>query len=127
MKLLLDTDVIINHLKQIKQLVVEDKSEISVSVISLAELLYGINKSPNPAHDRQVLNDFIITLSVSIVDVTKEVVESFSKVKVALEQKGQRLADFDLLIAVTALEHDLTLVTANRRHFSRIPDLKLAK
>jgi predicted nucleic acid-binding protein len=31
----------------------------------------------------------------------------------------------DLLIAATALDHDLTLVTRNRRHFERIPDLTL--
>jgi predicted nucleic acid-binding protein len=31
----------------------------------------------------------------------------------------------DLLIAATALAYDLTLLTRNRRHFQRIPDLKL--
>ncbi len=35
------------------------------------------------------------------------------------------LIDADLLIAATALEHDLTLMTQNLRHFNRIPDLKL--
>jgi predicted nucleic acid-binding protein len=35
------------------------------------------------------------------------------------------IPDVDLLIAATALEEDLTLVTRNTRHFERIPDLKL--
>lgn len=32
---------------------------------------------------------------------------------------------FDILIAATALHHDLALVTRNRAHFQRIPGLKL--
>jgi len=35
------------------------------------------------------------------------------------------IGDFDILIAATALHHDLTLVTRNRRHFERIPNLAL--
>jgi predicted nucleic acid-binding protein len=35
------------------------------------------------------------------------------------------VADLDLLIAATALAYDLTLLTFNRRHFQRIPNLRL--
>lgn len=126
MKYLLDTDVIINYLKKIKSIEVGENSELTMSVMTLAELLYGIEKSPKSTQDRKILDDFISTLSVSILEVSKGIIERFSKLKVALEQKGARLEDFDLLIASTALEHDLTLVTGNKRHFSRILRLKLA-
>lgn len=39
--------------------------------------------------------------------------------------KIQIIGDPDILIAATALYHDLTLVTRNQAHFQRIPDLKL--
>jgi tRNA(fMet)-specific endonuclease VapC len=42
-----------------------------------------------------------------------------------LKRRGLTIGDFDILIAATALHHDLTLVTRNRRHVSRIPDLQL--
>ena len=42
-----------------------------------------------------------------------------------LRRQGQLIPDLDLLIAATALAHDLTLVTRNRHHFERIPDLRL--
>ena len=42
-----------------------------------------------------------------------------------LRRQGQLIPDLDLLIAATALAHDLTLVTRNRRHFSRILSLRL--
>ena len=35
------------------------------------------------------------------------------------------IGDFDLLIGATALQHDLTLMTNNRRHFDRIEGLRL--
>ena len=47
----------------------------------------------------------------------------FAAIKVYLEKKGKRLEDFDLLIAVTALVNNLTLVTYNKRHFERIEGL----
>jgi tRNA(fMet)-specific endonuclease VapC len=42
-----------------------------------------------------------------------------------LEQKGMRIEDTDLFIAAVALDHDLTLVTHNTRHFGRIPGLRI--
>lgn len=38
---------------------------------------------------------------------------------------GQLLDDFDILIAATALEHGLIMVTNNTKHFNRFPDLQL--
>jgi tRNA(fMet)-specific endonuclease VapC len=43
----------------------------------------------------------------------------------ALSAKGQVIAQPDLFIAATALHHHLVLVTRNRRHFERIPELVL--
>jgi tRNA(fMet)-specific endonuclease VapC len=51
--------------------------------------------------------------------------ERFAETRAYLRRRGQRIADFDLLIAATALHHDLTLLTFNLRHFERVPDLKL--
>ena len=50
----------------------------------------------------------------------------YGKIRSALEVKGSRLDDMDILIAATALERNLTLITANERHFSRIPDLMVS-
>lgn len=51
--------------------------------------------------------------------------ERFAETRALLRRRGQGLADFDLLIAATALRHDLTLMTFNFRHFERVPGLKL--
>jgi tRNA(fMet)-specific endonuclease VapC len=51
--------------------------------------------------------------------------ERFAEVRSFLRRRGQLIPDFHLLIGATALHHDLTLLTFNRRDFQRIPDLKL--
>ena len=49
----------------------------------------------------------------------------FARIRGRLRATGQTIGDTDILIAATAIEHDLTLVTRNRRHYDRIPDLTL--
>jgi len=51
--------------------------------------------------------------------------EIFGRLKADLEGKGSPLDDFDLIIATSALSHNLTLVTNNEKHFKRIEGLKL--
>jgi predicted nucleic acid-binding protein len=49
----------------------------------------------------------------------------FALVRGKLRREGQLISDSDILIAATALEHDLILFTYNIRHFNHIPNLKL--
>jgi hypothetical protein len=42
-----------------------------------------------------------------------------------LRRRGQLIPDFDLLIGATALHHELTVLTINRRDFERIPGLRI--
>lgn len=51
--------------------------------------------------------------------------DGLARNRTLLRRQGQRIPDLDLLIAATALAHDLTLVTRHRRHFDRIPDVRL--
>lgn len=51
--------------------------------------------------------------------------EIFARTRSALRRAGTRIPDMDLLIAATAIHHDVTLLTRNVRHFTRITQLKL--
>jgi predicted nucleic acid-binding protein len=53
------------------------------------------------------------------------VMERFARLRSDLRSQGQLIPDFDILIAATALEYNLTLVTRNLRHFQRIPSLAI--
>lgn len=96
---------------------------LAISAICEAELLYGLQKRNSARlwqEYRAALED-----KLTIYPVDMGVVQKFASLKVYMEGLGQPRADFDLLIAATALRHGLILVTGNVRHFEGIPDLKI--
>lgn len=127
MKYLTDTDVLIDHLKG-KRRIDEHfvKEGLGISVISYGELLYGSYKSSSPDKTFHIITSALHDLAIAIIPLTDGSMHIFAKTKVQLEVKGVRLDDFDLLIAATALHHSLQLFTRNKKHFARIPNLKIA-
>jgi len=124
---LLDSDWIIqalgNRQPVLRTLDRLSSSRIYVSYITVGEIYERAFDSVNPeAHllsFRQFLSAYrVLTLSDPIM-------ERFAETRWFLRRRGQLISDFDLLIGATALHHDLTVLTFNRRDFQRIPDLKL--
>lgn len=60
-----------------------------------------------------------------VLDLSKNIMEVFGEIKAKLFTQGEPVADLDLMIAATALYMNMPIVTNNRKHFSRIPDLVL--
>jgi predicted nucleic acid-binding protein len=58
--------------------------------------------------------------------VDRRIAEKFGEIRARLLDHGRSVAGMDLLIAATALIHDLTLVTHNTIDFRSIPDLRLS-
>ena len=96
---------------------------MSISVITLGELIYGAYKSQYPEKSMLTVNH--IRNIFPIIDLNQEIIEIFGSIKVKQEKKGLCLADMDLLIAATALYMNMTLVTNNTKHFSKIEELTL--
>jgi tRNA(fMet)-specific endonuclease VapC len=126
-KYLFDTDCIIDGLNGLQDAIVLirtlGREGGAVSVISLAEIYDGIYAGADPAQDLVVARRFLAGFKV--LDVTRPIVARFAQERANLRRRGTPLADFDLLIAATALTYDLTFVTRNIRHFERIGSLKL--
>ena len=98
-------------------------SEIRVSSVTRAELLYGARHSARVAENLRVLTAFFAPLvSVPFDDACAE---EYGGIRASLAAAGRPIGPNDMLIAATALAHDLTLVTHNLREFSRIPALKI--
>jgi len=127
-KYLLDTNILVDHIRGkevINQVSIGDKAVISI--ITLAELIHGAYKSDNPKNSLSKINYTLDKLNLQVENLSEDTVHIFGEIKANLEKKGQRLEDFDLLIAATALVNGFTLVTNNTKHFKRIKDLKLAE
>lgn len=126
MRYLIDTDVLIDILRgkhTIEKEVVA--AGIGISIINFGELIYGAYKSPDPLKALKIAESFLIDLHISIIPLGKEIMYSFAEMKAKLERSGQRLEDFDLLIAASAKVSGLTLITRNIKHFARIHGLKV--
>ena len=50
--------------------------------------------------------------------------QRFGSIRGALRRRGLLIGDPDILIAATAMYHDLTLLTRNKKDYERIPALK---
>jgi tRNA(fMet)-specific endonuclease VapC len=128
LRYLADTDWVINYQRGIVPVVHLINSllpdGIGLSVISLAELYDGILGSPDPSSSERALRDFLAA-GVSIVDIDEAVCWRFASERRRLRTAGTPIADFDLLIGTTALQHNLTLLTNNRRNFERLSGLRI--
>ncbi len=127
MRYMLDTDTCIywlNGVKSINDKMSEvDPDLLGVSIITIAELLYGAYNSANIENNLAKAKEFEDAINVFSID--KNCVKFYAKIKAKLRKEGQILDDFDILIAVTALNNDAILVTNNIKHFERIDELRL--
>lgn len=127
MKYLLDTSTCVFFLRGQINLdkVIREKGleNFYVSEISVFELRYGAENSDNPGKSHKAVDSFLSGLSVVPI---AGCVRLYAKEKVRLRKQGISLHDeFDLLIGVTAVEHNLVLVTDNVKHFERINKIRI--
>lgn len=96
---------------------------VVMSAIVKAEMYAGSAKSQTPERSREIQEEFFRRfVSLPFDDATARF---YGDIRAHLEKQGTPIGGNDLLIAATALAHDLVLVTHNLREFGRIPDLKL--
>jgi len=86
------------------------REEASISVVSRTEVLAGMRPHEERATAELLLALLSLPVNAAIADRAARLIYS-------LARSGQQLSFPDALIAATALEHDLTLVTTNARHF----------
>ncbi len=93
------------------------------TAINVAELLYGVSKRGGPALEQRVR--LAISLAGPAFPFDVQAAEVYGPLRARLESEGRRLDEPDLRIAAIAIARDLTLVTGNVKHFSRVPELQL--
>jgi len=124
MKYLLDTTWIVEYLRgnaEVISRVQELQDEgLAMSIISVAELYEGVFRSDNPSGNEQALKELIS--AVTVLDITQEICRTYGEEKSKLLQKGTVIGALDLLIAATALHHNLILLTADH-DFERVENL----
>ena len=125
---LFDTDICSYIMKRSHPVLLErirrvPLQEQAVSVVTVAELLYGARLSSDPKRARQAFDAFIRHLAV--LDWTKEAAEHYADIRADLRQRGQMIGANDLLIAAHARSEGAVLVTNNVREFGRVRRLQV--
>ncbi len=128
MKYLLDTNICIYLIKKkpekvIKKFLNQKPGDITVSVITLSELNYGVYKSSKQAENAIALKQF--TQPLVILPFKEEDSQLYGRIRTDLESKGTPIGAMDLLIASQAISNNLILITNNEKEFKRIKDLKI--
>jgi tRNA(fMet)-specific endonuclease VapC len=125
---LLDTNACIRVLNNssprlVARLQAEDPSEIGLSAVTKAELLYGARRSARTAANLRLLERFFAPyVSLPFDD---HAAEFAAAIRAELSERGQPIGPYDLQIAAIARTHDLVLITHNTREFSRVIGLRI--
>ena len=96
-------------------------SEACLSSIALGELRFGADKRRSKRLHKMI-DTFTATIDALAFDGAAAAM--FGRVRASLESKGTPIGALDTLIAAHALALDLTLVTNNTKHFSRVHGLR---
>ncbi len=101
-----------------------DQSAVFASEVTLFELRYGAMRRDDAESFWARLQRELIP-AVQWLPVDRAVQLRAADLAADLDRRGERIGSEDCWIAATALEHRLTLVTRNLRHFDRIPGLRI--
>ena len=128
MKYMLDTNICIYSIKHkpeqvFRRLQEHDPSEICISSVIYAELVYGVEKSKAIEKNRLALT--LLLANIEILNFDAAAAESYGKIRADLERQGTPIGSLDMMIAGHARSLGYTVVTNNTREFSRVQELKL--
>jgi tRNA(fMet)-specific endonuclease VapC len=125
---MLDTDIcsyIIREkpLKVFERFEALEMGQLYISVITYAELIYGVEHSSSKKINRPIVDDFVRHLS--IISWDKEAAEHYGNIRAVLQADGNIIGSMDMMIAAHARSQKMILVTNNEKHFKRILKLKV--
>ena len=127
MRYLLDTDWIINLLagkKDAAEYIQRfDPEDIGISLVTVAELYESAFTYANPEEHIKIFRSFLENFHLLTLNLP--IVEKFAEVRAHLRRRGQLISDFDMMLGAIALHYDLIVLTYNKKHFQRIPDIKI--
>jgi tRNA(fMet)-specific endonuclease VapC len=97
------------------------RENLCVSVLTKAELLYGVARKPEATRIKGNVFEFLSEIDIVIWD--DAAAEAYGHLRTKLERRGTPIDTMDVLIAAHALSIGATLVT-NDKDFRHIDGLK---
>ena len=125
---MLDTDTCAFVLRRSSEVLLERIQEVpierqTISIVTLAELLYGVQESSRKKANRAGVDAFV--RHVTVKDWSSDAAEQYAEIRSDLKKKGQMIGSNDLMIAAHARSLDAVVVTNNVKDFGRVKGLKV--
>ena len=125
---MLDTDTCAFVLRRSSAVLLERIQQVpidqqTISIVTLAELLYGVLESNKKKANRAGVDAFV--RHVTVKDWSRDAAEHYAEIRSDLTKKGQMIGANDLMIAAHAKSLDATVVTNNVKDFVRVRGLKV--
>lgn len=126
LRFMLDTNLCIHVMRNpdssVKDRFKAHAGELSISTITLHELIHGADRSKRPEYQRDLTMDLVSRLAVLEFDA--EAADHSGNIHATLSKSGAIIGAYDMLIAGHARSLGLTVVTSNLREFSRVEGLR---
>jgi len=124
---LLDTNTVSNVIKgnfpRVRERLLKvPMAEVGISVITEAELRFGLARRPEASKLKIAVEEFL--LRVEILPWDSEAARHYAQVRAVLEHEGEPVGNLYLMIAAQALAAEAVLVTHDRV-FRRIKELRI--
>jgi len=87
-------------------------AEVGISVVTEAELRFGVERLPEAVKLKTVVEEFL--LRVEVLPWTSETAQHYARLRATLEREGEPMGNLDLMIAAQAMAADAVLVTHDR-------------
>jgi tRNA(fMet)-specific endonuclease VapC len=125
---MLDTDTCAFVLRRSSDTLLERIQAVPVvqqvmSVVTYAELLYGVQVSSRKKANRAAVD--ALTLHLAVLEWTRDAAEYYAEIRADLKKKGSMIGANDLMIAAHARSLGAIVVTNNTRDFARVKGLKI--
>ena len=125
---MLDTNICIYLVKRRSEMLVNRMrafrtGEIGLSVMTVAELQYGVSKSESKERNQAALEAFLLPLDIA--ELTVDVTLEYGRIRAELEKQSCPIGPLDTIIAAHALVLDVPLVTNSTREFERVQGLRV--
>lgn len=97
-------------------------AEVGISVVTEAELRFGVARRPEGATLKEMVEGFL--LRVEVLQWTSVAAQHYARIRAALEKEGEPMGNLDLMIAAHALAAEAVLVTHDQV-FRRVKGLRV--
>ena len=97
-------------------------AEVGISLITEAELLFGLARRPEATKLKTVVEEFL--LRVEVLPWDSEAAQQYARIRATLEGGGDPMGNLDLMIAAQALASGVVLVSSDAV-FRRVKGLKI--